>query len=94
MKANFTMEVEAVTHVAGLLQEVSQTTHAISLTDSVSLQKTKQKKGEKKRSETLKAKSGLISPDWHVSMFDIHLQKLLWMYCRGHAQVKGNNRTN
>ena len=32
------MEVEAVTHAAGLLQEVSQTAHAISLTDSVSLQ--------------------------------------------------------
>ena len=44
MKANFTMEVEAVTHVAGLFQEVSQTTHAISLTDSVSLQKKKEKK--------------------------------------------------
>ena len=22
---------------------------------------------------------------WHVSMFDIHLQRILWVYCPGHA---------
>ena len=33
-------------------------------------------------------------PDWHVSMFDIHLLKLLWMYCPGHAGVKGNDRAD
>ena len=32
------------------------------------------------------------SPDWHVSMFDIHLGRLLWVYCSGHAGVKGNDR--
>jgi len=34
------------------------------------------------------------SPDWHVSMFDIHLRKLLWVYCPGHAGVKGNDRAD
>ena len=28
------------------------------------------------------------SPDWNV---DIHLQTLLWVYCPGHAGVKGND---
>ena len=36
-------------------------------------------------------KSGMGSPDWHVSVFDIHLRKLLWVYCPGHAGVKGND---
>ena len=33
------------------------------------------------------------SPDRNVSMVmvDIHLRKLLWMYCPGHARVKGND---
>ena len=31
------------------------------------------------------------SPDWNVSMVDIHLQNLLWVYCPGHAGVKGND---
>ena len=48
---------------------------AILLTDSMSLLQ--------------KVKSGMGSPDWNVSMFDIHLQKLLWVYCPGHAGVKG-----
>ena len=32
------------------------------------------------------------SPDWHVSMFDIHHRKLLWMYCPAHAIVKENDQ--
>ena len=32
------------------------------------------------------------SPDLNVSVVDIHLQKLLWVYCPGHAGVKGNDR--
>ena len=40
-----------------------------------------------------KVKSGMGSPDWNVSMVDIHLPKLLWVYCPGHAGVKGNDRT-
>ena len=41
-----------------------------------------------------KVKSGMGSPDWNVSMVDIHLSKLLWVYCPGHAGVKGNDRTD
>ena len=56
----------------------SQTTHAIVLTGSISrLQKVKREMG---------------SPDWHVTMFDIHLQKLLWMHCPGQAGDKGPDR--
>ena len=32
--------------------------------------------------------------NWNVSMVDIHLRKLLWVYCPGHAGVKGNDRTD
>ena len=34
------------------------------------------------------------SPDCNVSMVDIHLRKLLWVYCPGHAGVKGNDRAD
>ena len=58
----------------------SQTTHAIILTDSMSLlQKVKWEMG---------------IPDWNVSMVDLHLLKLLWVYCPEHAGVKGNNRAD
>ena len=30
----------------------------------------------------------------NVSMVDMHLRKLLWVYCRGHAGVKGNDRAD
>ena len=33
-------------------------------------------------------------PDWNVSTFDIRLRKLLWLYCSGHAGVKGNDRAD
>ena len=55
--------------------------HAIILTDSMSLLQ--------------KVKSGTGRPDWmNVSMVDIHLPKLLWVYCPGHAGVKGNDRAD
>ena len=38
-----------------------------------------------------KVKSGMGSPDWHVSMTNLHLRKLSWVYCLGHAGVKGNS---
>ena len=41
-----------------------------------------------------KVKSGMGSPDWNVSMADIHLRKLPWVYCPGHAGVKGNDRAD
>ena len=39
-------------------------------------------------------KSGMGSADWNVSTVDIHLRKLLWVYCPGHAGVKGNSRAD
>ena len=27
-----------------------------------------------------------------MSIFDIHIQTLMWVYCPGHAGVKGNDR--
>ena len=41
-----------------------------------------------------KVKSGMGSPDWNVSMVDSHLRKFLWVYCPGHAGVKGNDRAD
>ena len=38
--------------------------------------------------------SGMGSPDWNVSMVDIHLRQLPWVYCPGHAGVKGNDRAD
>ncbi len=34
------------------------------------------------------------SPDRNVSMVDIHLRNLLWVYCPGYAGVKGNDRAH
>ena len=55
----------------------SLATHAIILTDSMSLLQ--------------KVKSGMWRPDWNVSMVDINLPKLLLVYCPGYAGVNGNN---
>ena len=56
----------------GFTRQVSQTAHAIKLTDSI------------------KVKNGMGSPDWPVSMYDIHLRRILWVYCPEHAGVKEN----
>ena len=73
------MEVEAVTHTFRWIASRgdSQTTHAITLTDSKSLLQ--------------KVKSGIGSPDFNVSMVDIHLRNFLCVFCPGHAGVKGND---
>ena len=34
------------------------------------------------------------SPEWHASMFGIHLPRILWVYRPGHAGVKGNDRAD
>ena len=34
------------------------------------------------------------SPDCSVLMVNIHLRILLWVYCPGHARVKGNDRAD
>ena len=80
--SSLTMELEAVTHDLRWIASRGdiQTTHAILLTDSMSLLQ--------------KMKSGMGSPDWNVPMVDIHLRKLLGMYCHGHAGVKGNHRAD
>ena len=53
-------------------------THAVILTDSMSLLQ--------------KVKCRMENPDWNVSMVDIHLRKLPWVCCPGHAGVNGNDR--
>ena len=76
---SLTMEVEAVIHALRWIASAgdSQTTSDIILTDSMSLLQ--------------KVKSGMGSTDWNVSMVDICLLKLHWMYCPGHARVKRND---
>ena len=76
------MEVDAVTHALRWIASGghSQITHAIILTNSMSLLQ--------------KVKNGMGNPDWNVSVVDIHLPKLLWVYCPGHAGVKGNDRSD
>ena len=64
----------------GGLSGDSRTTHAIILTDSMSL--------------IQKAKSGMGNPDWNMSMVDIHLRKLPWVYRPVHVELKGNDRAD
>ena len=33
-------------------------------------------------------------PDWHTAMHSLQLQRLLWIYCPGHAGVSGNERAD
>ena len=33
-------------------------------------------------------------PDWEEVIVDIHLRKLLWIFCPGHAGAKGNYRAD
>ena len=47
---------------------------------------------DKERHRPVEVKSGMGSPDWNVSMVDIHLRKLLWVHCPGHAGLKGADR--
>ena len=63
--SSLTMKVEAITNVLRWMASRgdSRTTHAIILTNSMSLLQ--------------KVKSGIGSPGWNVSLVDIHLRKLL-----------------
>ena len=76
------MEVEAVTHAIQWLasQRDAQITHGIILTDSMNLLQ--------------KVDSGMGCPDWHTAMHSLRLQRLLWIYCPGHAGVSGNEQAN
>ena len=33
-------------------------------------------------------------PDWHTAMHRLRLQRFLWIYCPGHAEVSGNERAD
>ena len=80
--SSLTMEVEAVTHAIQWLasHRDAQITHAIILTDSMNLLQ----KGE----------SGMGCLDWHTAMHSLWLQRLLWIYCPGHAGVSRNERSD
>ena len=57
----------------------AQITHAIILTDSMNLQN---------------LECGMGCPDWHTAMHSLRLQRLLWIYCPGHAGVCGYERAD
>ena len=59
---------------------VTTSTLAIILTDSINLLQ--------------KVESGIGCPDWHTAMHSLQLQRLLWIYCPGHAGVSGNERAD
>ena len=82
MTSSLTMEVEVVAHAIQWLasQRDAQITHAITLTDSKNLLQ--------------KVESGMGCPDWHTAMHSLRLQRLLWIYCPGHARVSGNERAD
>ena len=67
---------------AGLSQEVTVGPHILSSSQAVN------------ELAAEKEKSGMGSPDWNVSMVDIHFRKLLRVYCPGHVGVKGNDRAD
>ena len=77
--SNLTMEVEAITHAIQWLasQRDAKITHAIFLSDSMNLLQ--------------KVVSGMGCPDWHTAMHSLRLQRLLWIYCPGHAESVGMN---
>ena len=80
--SSLTMELEAVTHAIQWIasQCDTQITHAIILTDSVNILQ--------------KVESGMGCPDWHLAMHSLRLQRLLWIYCPGHAGVSGNEHAD
>ena len=41
-----------------------------------------------------KVESGMGCPDWHTAMHSLRLQRLLWIYCPGHAGVSRNERAD
>ena len=80
--SSLTMEVEAVTHAIQWLasQRDAQITHIIILTDSMDLLQ--------------KVESGMGCPYSQTSKHSLQLQRLLWIYCPGHAGVSGNERAD
>ena len=80
--SSMTMEVEAVTHALQWIATITtdKNTRAVILTDSMNL--------------IQRVNTGMGSPDWHAAMNKLRLQRLLWIYCPGHAGVKGNDRAD
>ena len=80
--SSLTMEVEAVSNALRWLATRNEVrdTHAIILTDSMNLLQ--------------KIQTGYSNPEWQSSMTQSHLRSLLWVYCPGHAGVKGNERAD
>ena len=78
--SSLTMEVEAVSQALQWIAHQTNITQAIILTDSMNLLQ--------------KIDRGYGSPEWHKSMNNISLQKILWVYCPGHAGVPGNERAD
>ena len=58
----------------------AQITHAIIVIDSMN--------------PLQKVKSGMGCPNWHRAMHSLWLQRLMWIYCPGHAGVSGNERAD
>ena len=76
--SSLTTEVTAIQWLAS--QSDTQIMHAIILTDTVNLLQN--------------VESGIGYPDWHSAMNSLQLQRLLWIYCTGHARVRGNERVD
>ena len=38
--------------------------------------------------------SGMGCPDWHTAIHSLRLQRLLWIFCPGHAGVSGNKQAD
>ena len=77
--SSLTIEVEAVTHALRWIASRG----GCQPTHAISCRRLLQK-----------VKSEMESPDWNVSVVDIHLPKFLRMYCPRHAGVKGNVRAD
>ena len=76
------MEEQAVTHAIQWLafQHDAQNTHATVLTDLMNLLQ--------------KMESGMDLPTSTQLMQGLRLQRLLWIYCPGHAKVSGSKRAD
>ena len=80
-KSSLTIDLEAVTH-------------AICWNASRGDSPTHMPSSSRVQELATKVKSETGSPDRHVSMFDIHLRKLLKKCCPGNTVVKGDDRAD
>ena len=73
------MEINAITEALSWLQ-TQQFTHAVIVTDSMSTLQ--------------KIKGGQLYTSWITSIENSCLKKITWLFCPGHAGVKGNERAD